>query len=230
MATAAMSNSGTVPPPLMLADKAGFTPSTMPGMRKAAILMVTLGEDLAKKMFQSLSEYNVQRVTDEIMKLGHVSSDECTQVLDGVLRVAGDAGISGVGWAGLCAEFADGGFWQDESGGVAVAGEAGAGPVGWGFEDLQKMDPQQLSKFLENEHPQTVALVLAHLDANRASKVLMSLKPAMRVEGVRRLAEMRQFSPEMAQQVALGAASAVGGDWVEWEESLTRDSRLWRSC
>jgi len=68
---------------------------------------------------------------------------------------------------------------------------------------LQKMEPQQLSKFLENEHPQTVALVLAHLDSKRGSTVLMHLGGSMRVEAVRRLAGMRQFSPEMAQKVAL---------------------------
>ena len=68
---------------------------------------------------------------------------------------------------------------------------------------LQEMDPQHLSKFLENEHSQTVALVLAHLDAKRGSMVLMNLQGAMRVDVVRRLAEMRQFSPEMAQTVAM---------------------------
>jgi flagellar motor switch protein FliG len=68
---------------------------------------------------------------------------------------------------------------------------------------LQKMDPQQLAKFLENEHPQTVALVLAHLDAKRGSTILMQLPSVMRVDVVKRLAEMRQFSPEMAQKVAL---------------------------
>lgn len=68
---------------------------------------------------------------------------------------------------------------------------------------LQKMEPQQLSKFLESEHPQTVALVLAHLDSKRASSLLMHLGSGMRVEAVRRLAGMRQFSPEMAQKVAL---------------------------
>jgi len=68
---------------------------------------------------------------------------------------------------------------------------------------LQKMDPQQLSKFLENEHPQTVALVLAHLDPKRGSTLLMLLDARQRVETVRRLAEMRQFSPEMAQKVGV---------------------------
>src|SRR6201999_3131270 len=68
---------------------------------------------------------------------------------------------------------------------------------------LQKMDPQQLSKFLESEHPQTVALVLAHLDAKRGAILLMHLEESLRVQAVQRLAEMRQFSPEMAQKVAI---------------------------
>jgi flagellar motor switch protein FliG len=68
---------------------------------------------------------------------------------------------------------------------------------------LQKMDPLQLSKFLENEHPQTVALVLAHLDPKRGSTLLMHLDAKLRVETVRRLAEMRQFSPEMAHKVGV---------------------------
>jgi flagellar motor switch protein FliG len=68
---------------------------------------------------------------------------------------------------------------------------------------LQKVDPQQLGKFLDGEHPQTVALVLAHLDPKRASLVLNSLSEEQKVSVVRRLAEMRQFSPEMAQKVAV---------------------------
>jgi flagellar motor switch protein FliG len=68
---------------------------------------------------------------------------------------------------------------------------------------LQQMDPQQLSKFLESEHPQTVALVLAHLDAKRGAVLLMHLEESLRVQAVQRLAEIRQFSPEMAQKVAI---------------------------
>jgi flagellar motor switch protein FliG len=68
---------------------------------------------------------------------------------------------------------------------------------------LQKVDPQQLGKFLDGEHPQTVALVLAHLDPKRASQVLSNLSEEQKVSVVRRLAEMRQFSPEMAQKVAV---------------------------
>ena len=76
---------------------------------------------------------------------------------------------------------------------------------------LQKIDPQQLSKFLEKEQPQTVALVLAHLETRRGAVVLANLEESLRVEVVRKLAEMRQFSPEMAQKVALVLHKRVEG-------------------
>ena len=67
---------------------------------------------------------------------------------------------------------------------------------------LQRTDPQQLGKLLDSEHPQTIALVLAHLDPKQASVVLSNLTEGHRVASIQRLAEMRQFSPEMAQKVA----------------------------
>jgi flagellar motor switch protein FliG len=71
------------------------------------------------------------------------------------------------------------------------------------LDSLRKADPQQLAKFIEGEHPQTIALVLAHLEAKQASTVLMKLPVELRAEPIKRLAQLRQFSPEMAQRVAL---------------------------
>lgn len=71
------------------------------------------------------------------------------------------------------------------------------------LDSLQKADPQQLARFLESEHPQTIALILAHLDARQASSLLMKLPEKTRAEGVKRLAQLRQFSPEMAQKVSV---------------------------
>jgi len=71
------------------------------------------------------------------------------------------------------------------------------------------VDPTQLSKSLESEHPQTVALVLAHLDLQRGSQVLTGLGEEQRVAAVQRLAEMRHFSPEVAQKVARISQSAA---------------------
>jgi flagellar motor switch protein FliG len=71
------------------------------------------------------------------------------------------------------------------------------------LDSLQRADPQQLVMFVEGEHPQTIALVLAHMGLKSASEVLLLLPEKTRAEVVRRLAEMHQFSPEMVQKISL---------------------------
>ncbi len=71
------------------------------------------------------------------------------------------------------------------------------------LDSLQKADPQQLAKFLQGEHPQTIALIMAHLDPKQASALLMKLTEETRAAAVKRLAELRHFSPEMAQKVSV---------------------------
>lgn len=186
----------------MLADS-GFAVSELPGLKKAALLMLGLGEELARTLFQSLSETDVQRVTEEITRLGEVPATLLTQVMTeffGLLETQQYMIRGGPEHAARLLTEAFGPVRAEELlNQVRKVRERTTGDMAM----LQKIEPQQLSKFLANEHPQTVALVLAHLDPKRGSLVLMHLQPAMRVDAVRRLAEMRQFSPEMAQKVAL---------------------------
>ena len=165
--------------------------------------MVALGDELAKTLFQSLSDNDVQRVTDEITQLGEVPAAQLTQVLTefyGLLETQQYMVRGGPEYAlKLLTEAFGSRKAEDLLAQVRRIRERTDGDMAV----LQKMDPQQLSKFLETEHPQTVALVLAHLDAKKGSMVLMQLPTTMRVDVVRRLAEMRQFSPEMAQTVAM---------------------------
>jgi flagellar motor switch protein FliG len=189
--------------PMLLPAESGFMPAEIPGLRKAAILIMALGDELAKTLFQSLSENDVQRVTDEITRLGEVPATQLTQVLTefyGLLETQQYMVRGGPEYAlKLLTEAFGASKAEQLLSQVRRIRERTDGDMA----ALQKMDPLQLSKFLETEHSQTVALVLAHLDAKRGSTVLMQLQPAVRVEVVRRLAEMRQFSPEMAQTVSL---------------------------
>jgi flagellar motor switch protein FliG len=82
---------------------------------------------------------------------------------------------------------------------ISQAAEVGGDKL----DSLRKADPQQLAKFIEGEHPQTIALILAHLESKQASTVLMRLPAELRAEPIKRLAQLRQFSPEMAQRVAV---------------------------
>jgi flagellar motor switch protein FliG len=189
--------------PLLLPAAAGFEPAEMSGLRKAAILMVALGDELAKTLFQSLSETDVRRVTEEITRLGEVPAAQLTQVLTefyGLLETQQYMVRGGADYALRLLTEAFGSAKAEEMlAQVKKIRERSTGDMAI----VQRMDAVHLSKFLENEHSQTVALVLAHLDAKQGSTVLMNLKGPMRVDVVRRLAEMRQFSPEMAKTVAL---------------------------
>ena len=71
------------------------------------------------------------------------------------------------------------------------------------MDTLQKTDPQQLAKFIQGEHPQTIALVLAHLNSKAGRAVLMLLPEKVRGKAVKRLAQMQQFSPEMVKKISV---------------------------
>jgi flagellar motor switch protein FliG len=188
---------------LLLAAESGFVAANISGLRKAAILMVAVGDELAKTLFLSLNEDDVQRVTDEITKLGPVPPDLLTQVLTEFYGLLETQQYMVRGGPEYAMKLLTEAFGSNKANTLLaqVKGlqERSAGDLAM----LQKMDPQQLSKFLESEHPQTVALVLAHLDAKRGAMLLMHLDESLRVQAVQRLAEMRQFSPEMAQKVAI---------------------------
>ena len=173
------------------------------GLRKAAILLMGLEEELVAVLFQSLDETSAQKITGEIAKIGEVSSFELKRVLAEFHQLLEADSFVMRGGSDYALRLLTDAFGEARAQGMIAQVHAGREMTEGDLSTLQKLEPQQLSKFLENEHPQTVALVLAHLDAKRGSTVLMHLGPKMRIEAVQRLAEMRQFSPEMAQKVAL---------------------------
>ncbi len=177
-------------------------PSDLPGIRKAAILMIAVGDGPAKKLLQNLAEEEVQRVSEEIASLHSVAPEMSARVLNDfneLLTTHLYVSQGGLTYATkLLIETFGKQRAEDLLAQMRRSQEANHGDLAM----LQKVDPQQLGKFLDAEHPQTVALVLAHLDPRQGSQVLDSLREEQSVAAIQRLAEMRQFSPEMAQRVA----------------------------
>jgi flagellar motor switch protein FliG len=172
------------------------------GLRKAAILMVLLGEEAASDIYRHLPPADVEQVTREISQLEKVAPETSLVVLEEFKRLimAGDSiGQGGKEYANkvLVKAFGEAGA-NDLLRQVMLAAEA----KGAKLDSLRQADPQQLAKFIEGEHPQTIALIMAHLESKQASQVLMKLPPELRAEPIKRLAQLRQFSPEMAQRVA----------------------------
>ncbi|MFI5090986.1 MAG: flagellar motor switch protein FliG [Terriglobales bacterium] len=173
------------------------------GLQKAAILMVLLGEEAASHIYRHLPEGDVERLTRRITELERFKPETAVSVLEEYHRLALTQGY-----------LVDGGPEYARTLLVKAFGEGGAQRLldqvqrtleqsAVHLESLQEADPQQLAKFLEVEHPQTIALILAHLNARQASALLLRLPEEVRAETVKRLAQLRQFSPEVAQKVAL---------------------------
>ncbi|MBT9330290.1 flagellar motor switch protein FliG [Paracidobacterium acidisoli] len=173
------------------------------GLRKAAILIVAMGDELGKKIIQNLPEQDVQRLAEELADLKNIPPDLSFYVVEEFYEMLETQHYmlhGGIDYATrLLVESFGKQRAEDLLELVKRAQEASQGNLSM----LQKVDPLHLGKFLDSEHPQTIALVLAHLDPRRASLVLDSLNEERRVEAVVRLAAMRQFSPEMAQKVAV---------------------------
>jgi flagellar motor switch protein FliG len=173
------------------------------GLRKAAILMVTLGEDAASEIYKYLPQAEVEEITQEIATIHSVEPEAGLAVLEEFDRLI----LSGnyITQAGM--EYANKvlvkAFGKEGAGELMQQVSQAAQMREAKLDSLRKADPQQLAKFIEAEHPQTIALVLAHLEAKQASSVLMKLPPELRAEPIKRLAQLRQFSPEMAKRVAL---------------------------
>lgn len=202
----------TSPPPastsLTVPAAAGEQPrrsltAGLSGVRKAAILTVAVGDELGKKIFQNLPEADVQRITEELAELKNISPKLSFEVVEEFYEMLETQQFMMHGGLDYATRLLVDSFGKQRAEDLLAlvkhAQEASLGNLSM----LQRVDPAQLGKFLDGEHAQTVALVLAHLDPRSASQVLDSLVPEHRVDAIRRLAAMRQFSPEMAQKVAL---------------------------
>jgi len=173
------------------------------GLRKAAILMVILGEDAASQVYRHLPPAEVERISGEIATLRSVDAETALSVLEEFERLAMTGDYIAQGGKEYANKLLVKAFGEEGARELLRQVSLGEEVSAQRLDSLRKADPQQLAKFIEGEHPQTIALILAHLEAKQASTLLMRLPEELRAEAVKRLAQLRQFSPEMAQRVAL---------------------------
>ena len=172
------------------------------GVRKAAVLLVAVGEDLAKEILRTLPEPDVQRLTEELADLRGISPEMSAEILEEFWEMLETQNVMVHGGVDYASRLLTDAFGKERAEDLLALVRRSQEAAQGNLAQLQRTDPQQLGKLLDAEHPQTIALVLAHLDPRRASMVLDNLSEEHKVVSIQRLAEMRQFSPEMAQKVA----------------------------
>src|ERR1700743_783395 len=180
-----------------------MNPETMSGLQKAAVLMIMIGDEAASTLYQNLPEKDVQEITQEIASMDYVSPELGGAILEEYYRLTKTQEYVARGGEPFAKKLLIRAFGetaaQDLLFQVERAEEARAGDL----DSLRRADPQQLAKFREGEHPQTVALITAHLEVRQAAELVSLLSEKVRADVVRRLAEMNQFSTDMAQKVSL---------------------------
>ncbi len=176
--------------------------ANMSGARKAAVLLVAVGEELAKEILRALPEADVQLLTEELADLRGITPDLSADILEEFWELLETQNFMVHGGLDYASRLLMETFGKERADDLLALVRRSQEAAQGNLAKLQRTDPQQLGKLLDSEHPQTIALVLAHLDPRRASMVLDNLSEDHKVLSIQRLAEMRQFSPEMAQKVA----------------------------
>jgi flagellar motor switch protein FliG len=175
--------------------------TVMSGVRKAAVVLLLMGEEASAEVFRHLSEEEIETLAKEMAALGPVSSSVSERVMEEFHSTA------------LAAEYVTRGD-VDYARRVLVRTLGGdtAGRIiervvrsfqsTAGFTSLEKADPQQLSKFILGEHPQTIALILAHLHASSAAQLIALLPEALRVDVLTRMASLEDISPDVVSRIS----------------------------
>ncbi|GAA2579636.1 flagellar motor switch protein FliG [Dactylosporangium fulvum] len=176
-----------------------MTTGEMTGLRKAAILLVQMGKDDAAKIMAHLREAEVEELTAEIVRLGQIEVDVADTVLAEFHDMATGHKYVGQGGMDFARDLLEASLGRERAGEIVDRLNTVFLDVPFGF--LTQADPRQLLSFLQDEHPQTIALVLAHMTATQASQILSGLSPELQADVAHRIAVMDRTSPDIIRQV-----------------------------
>ena len=185
-----------------MASAAAKPDDAIPGIQKAAILLVMLGEQASAEIIKQLPEEDVQMVTREVARVKNVSPEMAESILEEFYQMTAAREYIVKGGIDYAKSMLVNAFGPETAKKLMDRLIRALGEDMASFDALQKADPQQLAKFLHNEHPQTIALVLSHLNPSQAAALLASLPSTLRGDVALRMASLDQISPDVITKIA----------------------------
>ncbi len=176
------------------------------GREKIAILLMALGPKAATSLTRSLSADDLEGVTLEIARMDTVPPELAEAVLEEWYETERAAASLATGGVGVAQEILEAALGQERASAVLQRIETQLKDRS-GLYDLRKVDPQQLASVLRAEHPQAIALVLAHLDSAQTAAVIRDLEADVGADVIYRMARMDKVSPEVLDVIK----KSVGG-------------------
>ena len=169
------------------------------GVQKAAILLIALGPEKSANIFKHLKEDEIEELTLEIANTRSVSPQTKEAVLEEFYQVCLAQQYIAEGGIGYAKELLDKALGEEQA--QIVITKLTASLQVRPFEFVRKTDPSQVLNFIQDEHPQTIAMILSYLSSSQAAMILGSLPPEKQADVAKRIALMDRTSPDVIKEV-----------------------------
>jgi len=188
---------------------AGKSDEVLTGLRKVAILIVTLEKESSSAILRQLDSDSIEAITREVASLRGVEEGVRQEVIKEFHNLALARSYTEAGGLNYAKMLLAQSLSKDEAERIMrqIEHQFYSKP----FTFLHKAETENLLTFIQDEHPQTIALILAHLTASKASEILGGLPPEKQIEVVSRISRMEQTSPEVIKEVEKGLEHRLSG-------------------
>lgn len=181
--------------------------------------MIVLGDQISAEILRQLDEEEVQAIGHEVARITSISNDQAETVLEEFYQMSMAHEYVLKGGVDYAKKMLVNAFGPEQARKLVDRLVKTLGSELASFDTLQKADPQQLAKFIHNEHPQTIALILSHLNASQAAGLLVSLPQELRADVALRMAHLDQISPVIVSKIA-----AIIGQRLKSLGEMSRES------
>ncbi|NLU50288.1 MAG: flagellar motor switch protein FliG [Syntrophomonadaceae bacterium] len=169
------------------------------GRQKAANFLIFLGPERSSRIFKHLNESEIEQLTLEIANVRKVSGDQADEIFKEFYQMALASQYIAQGGIDYAREVLEKALGGEKA--MEIISRISASLQVRPFDFARKTEPSQLLNFIQSEHPQTIALVLAYLEPEKSSIILSALPPERQSEVARRIARMDNTSPEAVKEV-----------------------------
>jgi len=177
-------------------------PDELSALTKAAILIISVNKETAGNILKTMDRECVEEVMREIASLGQIDGSVRNNVVQEFYNLALARSFVEQGGVAYARALLEKSLPRDEA--VRIISQIEHQVYKKPFSFLQKAESENLMAFIQDEHPQTIALIMAHLPTSKASEVLKGLPPERQLEVVTRIARMEQTRPEVVKEVEKG--------------------------
>ncbi|MFD2657205.1 flagellar motor switch protein FliG [Gracilibacillus thailandensis] len=169
------------------------------GKQKAAILLISLGPDVSAQVYKHLTPEEIEKLTLEISSVKKVDGSQKDEILEQFHEIAMAQDYISQGGISYAKTVLEKALGEEKAGDILnrLTSSLQVKP----FDFARKAEPNQIINFIQNEHPQTIALVLSYLDSEQSAQILSELPQEMQADIARRIAVMDSTSPEIISEV-----------------------------